>query len=306
MNMGEMPEIDRVWIDTHYEELVSLQVELDADPLAFGPKRLNGKIAHARTMLARCERVFLQVSQYLQHFKRDFRMAEIELKVLKDDLFVNDVGVKAGRTHQERDAFASSKLEKQVKRLHYLELAVADLDAVLEVVKAKRADLRDTQARLRDQVKLCQEEIGLGSKWGVRPFQETDLVPGQGQKALQEFEALIETIEKEEEIHLPSLMDSEEDSEEEEEEPSLPEVSFSPVPDQKDLVIEEESISLEEVEETTKVEEAKEEEENPIPTHPDADIEAFFTSPDPVLGVSPTSKAHEPAEVDIDALFSLL
>lgn len=301
--MGEIPAIDRVWIDTHYEELVSLQVELDADPLAFGPKRLNGKIAHARTMLARCERVFLQVSQYLQHFKRDFRMAEIELKVLKDDLFVSDTEVKAGRTHQERDAIASSKLEKEVKRLHYLELAVADLDAVLEVVKAKRADLRDTQARLRDQVKLCQEEIGLGSKWGVRPFQETDLIPGQGQKALQEFEALIEHIEKEDEIHLPFL----DASEEAVEDLPVPAVSAPLLSDlEKDLPTKENNTPEKNEEEADVEDEVEEAKEKSIPTRPDADIEAFFTSPDPVLGVTPTSKVHEPVEVDIDALFSSL
>ena len=43
----------------------------------------------------------------------------------------------------------------------------------MTVVKAKRDDLKDILGRIRDQLKLCQEEIGLGSRWGSAP------APGQ-------------------------------------------------------------------------------------------------------------------------------
>ena len=42
------------------------------------------------------------------------------------------------------------------------------MDASLTVVKAKRTDLKDVQRALRDQMKLCQEEIGLGNQWGSK------------------------------------------------------------------------------------------------------------------------------------------
>ena len=50
----------------------------------------------------------------------------------------------------------------------------SDLEAVLTVIKAKRADLKDVQGRLRDQIKLCHEEIGLGARWGSKPAPGTE------------------------------------------------------------------------------------------------------------------------------------
>ena len=38
----------------------------------------------------------------------------------------------------------------------------------MAVIKSRRTDLKDVQGRLRDQLRLCQEETGLGAKWGSR------------------------------------------------------------------------------------------------------------------------------------------
>jgi hypothetical protein len=40
----------------------------------------------------------------------------------------------------------------------------------MTVIKAKRTDLKDLQGRLRDQLKLCQEQISLGQRWGSKTF----------------------------------------------------------------------------------------------------------------------------------------
>jgi hypothetical protein len=43
-----------------------------------------------------------------------------------------------------------------------------DLVMIMSAVKSKKADLKDAQGRLRDQLKLCQEQIGLGQRWGSK------------------------------------------------------------------------------------------------------------------------------------------
>jgi len=154
--------------DAIYDELGTLSVALDADPLSFGPKRLNGKISEVRKALDRCERIFLDVAQNLHRIRRQRRRAETALELAKKDLLANSVEVRAGRSVADRDAIATGKLQKEVEALHRHELMEQDFEAVLVVVKAKRADLRDTAGRLRDQIRLCQEEIGLGSSWGSR------------------------------------------------------------------------------------------------------------------------------------------
>ena len=46
-------------------------------------------------------------------------------------------------------------------------------DGALLGDKGSAEDLKDVQGRIRDQIKLCQEEIGLGGRWGSKP------VPGR-------------------------------------------------------------------------------------------------------------------------------
>lgn len=166
-------------IQAIYEDLDTMNVALDDDPIAFGPKRLNGKIAEVRRALSRCERLFLSVSQMLAGLKRARLKAQGDLKLSMDDLFANDPETRSGRNVSDREAIAKVKLRAQVREISRLDLAVHDLDAVMVVIKSKRADLKDTHGRLRDQVRLCQEELGLGSKWGSRRPDATPAVPGR-------------------------------------------------------------------------------------------------------------------------------
>jgi hypothetical protein len=171
------PKLKPERVDAIYEELAKLEIELDADPLAYGPKRLNGKIALARKMLARCEEIFLQVSHDLHRFSRAKRLADAELKLRKDDLFANDPHVRAGRNVADREALAAVKLKPQVERTFELDAGCEELKGALVVVKAKRTDLWDAAGRLRDQIRLCQEEIVLGSQWGSKVPHAPDIKP---------------------------------------------------------------------------------------------------------------------------------
>ena len=93
-------------------------------------------------------------------------------------------------------------------------MGIQDLDAVLSVIRAKRTDLKDIQGRLRDQFKICQEEIGLGGRWGSRlPKDSTfELETGQGRAVAADAESIDDLIgEMEGEIHgVTSVASSEE------------------------------------------------------------------------------------------------
>ncbi len=166
------PQVDA---DRMFNELGDLRVELDDDPLVFGPKRLNAKTAQVRRMLDRCETLFLDVSRKLQTVRRAMRVAETDFDLAKKDLFANDPETRSGKSVSDREAIASGKLETEIRSIHELNLAAEDLDAVLVVIKAKRADLKDTEGRLRDQIRLCSEEIGLGGRWGSKVPNAPDL-----------------------------------------------------------------------------------------------------------------------------------
>ena len=249
--------LDETFADEIFTELASLEVGLDADPLVYGPKRLNGKIALSRKMTARCERVFLDVSQRLSQFKRSLRQATLILDLEMKNLLANDPEVRAGRAVSERNAIATGKLKDEVQAMHHATHAVEDLEAVLTVIKAKRADLRDIQGRLRDQIRLCQEEIGLGNRWGSKSPRGTELEPGQGfadGADVDEIDDLIQAVrsvsdaethleaevddtdtDEEQEADLASSAETEEsESEEESEEPVVePKVEPEPEPSQQ-------------------------------------------------------------------------
>lgn len=180
------PALDPARMDGFYTDLASMQMELDADPLELGPKRLNQKISECRGFLTRCERIFLSLSQDLHRYKKALRSAKADLHLAKMDLFANDPEVRMGRNVADREAIASNRLRTQAEEIDRLTACVEDLSAVVVVVKAKRADLKDAQGRLKDQLKVCQEEISLGGRWGrsfpnVRKLHESALDPAQAE-----------------------------------------------------------------------------------------------------------------------------
>ena len=160
------PMLDPSHIEGMYTALGAMHVELDADPLEIGPKRLNAKIAECRGMLSRCEKIFLDVSQNLHRYKRLHRAVSADFKLRMRDLLTNDTEVRMGRNVTDREAIAANKLRGEAEEIDRLTACVEDLEAVLTVVRTKRADLKDIQGRLKDQLKVCQEEISLGGRWG--------------------------------------------------------------------------------------------------------------------------------------------
>lgn len=166
--------ITQDYIDGVYQRLSEMDVELDADPLQFGPSRLNQKTAEVRGYLSNTERIFMEVSHNLQQYKRNLLVAQTQYKLEVTSLMTNDPIVRSGRSQPEREAIAATRLVPLQVSINDLTLAVHDLEDVLSVIKAKRADLKDLQGRLKDQLKLCQEQLGLGQRWGSRAYTAQD------------------------------------------------------------------------------------------------------------------------------------
>ena len=212
--------------DLIYDELRNLHVELDSDPLVFGPKRLNNKVATLRGMLDRCERIFLDVAQRLHAVTRRLLASNTDLEMAKKVLYAEDPETRAGRSVSDRDAIASGKLKNEVQECNRLERVKMALESTLMVVKAKRTDLKDTQGRLRDQLKLCQEEIGLGNRWGSRAPGAADLKPTGAAAEVADIDDILQGVDGE--IHLaeqkgdwedpPTMEQPDEEDDEEDEE----------------------------------------------------------------------------------------
>jgi hypothetical protein len=166
---------DEDWVESVFAELAQMDVSLDPDPLEYGLGRLTKKIASTRLFLSRTEALFNEVAQRLQQTLRAKRKADTTFRLKEADLLANDPEVRAGRNVRDRTALVTVRLSGLVEEQHDLDAVIHDLEAVLTVVKSKRADLRDIQGRIRDQIKLCQEAIGLGTgaRWGSKRHPDT-------------------------------------------------------------------------------------------------------------------------------------
>jgi len=171
----ELAPITEKFVQGIYDYIIKMDVTLDEDPLRFGPKRLNKKIAQTRAFLSKVERVFTRIAADLASYRRLHRRKRTELDLKKKNLYAHDPETRAGRSAADRDAIASMKLKELVEDVEEYDLGMQELDTIMTVVKSKKADLRDIQNRLRDQLKVCMEEIHLGSQWGSTDDPDTGI-----------------------------------------------------------------------------------------------------------------------------------
>lgn len=162
--------IEQAYIDRIYARLTEMDVVLDADPIEFGPSRLNYKVSIVRGHLSSTEKIFMEVSHNLQKIKRELLIKNTEYSLEQTQLIANDPHVRSGRSQKEREALAATRLVHIQSKINEHTLSSHDLEDLMTVIKAKRTDLKDLQGRLRDQLKLCQEQIALGQRWGSKTF----------------------------------------------------------------------------------------------------------------------------------------
>ena len=162
--------IDLDAVDFILESLEGMQVALDVDPLSGGPKRLQGKIAKARNYLSKVQRWWHIVGRADHSLNRKLLLLNVEIQIREDDLLANDPEVQRAsqQSIRDREAVAHCKLKDELMEKFRLEQAVHDTTTMLRALSAKRTDLKDTISRLRDQMRLCQDELGLGLKWGSK------------------------------------------------------------------------------------------------------------------------------------------
>ena len=66
MSEPKLPKVTQKYIDGVFDEVSKMQIALDPDPLRFGPRRLNEKVAVTRNLLTRCEQLFNAITHSLQ------------------------------------------------------------------------------------------------------------------------------------------------------------------------------------------------------------------------------------------------
>lgn len=295
---ADAPVVDDDRIKRVHEEMQKMpEITLDADPLAAGPKVMNNKKAAVRNQLNRCTQIELQLLEDRGWFQRELTREQAKYDIAYTELIANNPHVRAGRSAADREAAAKVILSDAVRRIKDLELSVEDLERLLVVVKAKYRDLRNLQSQLRDQLKICEHELGLGAKWGFKspesPFprsaaSDADVVDDLLDAVDSDPEPVVEYQDDDEdgEGEEDSEEDSEEGDDEGDDEVSVAEAYGSPVEDV--LEIEDSEDELEDVlEASSTTEEA------------DQALDAIDTGP-----VEEKAQEADPGDVDVDDILN--
>jgi hypothetical protein len=213
----DLPVVDQAVLDKIFERLTAMTVELYENPIEYGPGPLANKVVEARNYLDETEDMFLNVSHWIQKYTAAHRSAKLSLELGIHHLLANDPETRAGRNLETQKAIAQVKLRDEVEEVNKIAAVLEDLGAVLQVIKSKRADLKDTQQRIRDLQNLCRELIGLGERWGSKPL------PGQEVPDLDKAPEVDRTNLRD----LQNLFKNPTPAEEEEPAPPAPALEFS-------------------------------------------------------------------------------
>lgn len=180
------PAVDQDELINILDVLSTMIVELDEDPLEYDPKRLNAKIKDCRDHLDKVS-TWALTSNKRVHLLKTRRLHAQKLYDIKEiKLFEDDPDIKMGKHMEERKRMARNRLPDLVEELAWLLHGVEDHKTLQDSLKLKRDDLKNTQGQIKEQIKLCNECLGLGMKWGEKARQPlADLTPGLGQDHIQ-------------------------------------------------------------------------------------------------------------------------
>lgn len=145
--------VDETRLELFYNEIAAMSVSLS---LEFDLHTFNHKTVLLREHLDRLSTISTQVAHDLHRVSRELLRRQEDLKLEIDLMLANNMSVRSERTHAAQLARARSLLQDKIREINALEVQKADLDQMTSVITVKATDLRDTRARLRDQMRVFE------------------------------------------------------------------------------------------------------------------------------------------------------
>lgn len=151
-----------------FDRISELNIELDDDPIARGPKFLNNMVALCRNYTNEVQNFSRECHMHIRDVEHKLRIAKTDYELQFNDLMANDPEVRALRSHSkaDREAVANTRLSALQEEINSLELSLSDLGHVNTVITSKLHEFRDVNRDIRLQMQIIQAEIKIGAMWG--------------------------------------------------------------------------------------------------------------------------------------------
>jgi len=157
--------VDEDWLDRSYKSMEGFTVELDPNPIEFGPGRIVEKIHQLRNFQNRVRDMDLQASRDLSRVRRLKSHLEASYNAHRDHLLSTNLNVRVQKSAGDRVAMVNVHLPNLVQALEGLKIQEQQLVGFLAAVKTTTSNLRDTDRQINAQIRLVGQEISLGAQW---------------------------------------------------------------------------------------------------------------------------------------------
>lgn len=164
-HLEDLEVLDQDWLEQSYSSLEAFVLELDANPLDYGPSRLVEKIHRLRYMQNEVEKMITKAAHALSRVEQHILSLEAIYDTEKDYLLATDPHIGSGRSAADRQARVNVKLRKLVGKIRDAQAQKMALTTIHGLLLSKRSSLNATNSQINAQIKLINQEISLGAKW---------------------------------------------------------------------------------------------------------------------------------------------
>lgn len=144
------------------EKTMSTMVDMPKDSIELGPRYIEEKIFEAQTKFRALETQRASLKDALTKVRRAENAGKLLLKVRKQEIMSNDPYAQQLTAVNQKESYASSKLDDEIRQLTILRDMVLAHEAALDIVENRIKFLKDIRSDIRTQWDIMNSRIKLG------------------------------------------------------------------------------------------------------------------------------------------------
>jgi hypothetical protein len=158
--------MDLKQVNTIYEEILGMGIELEPDPTVLGPRYLNQVISQCRNYLNRATMLLLQIQREKRGFSQDLAGQEAAYQIELNQLLSENETIRRLPNIKDREASANMALRDRISRVVTLKQEISDLDTIEKAVLLRHKELVRTSDNIKTQRSLLLADRVSGAGYG--------------------------------------------------------------------------------------------------------------------------------------------
>lgn len=149
---------------------ISFKIELQSFP---NPQYINEKIGECHVYIGEIERHSIEVTKEISVVQQAYNNALADYEVKKENLLIQNEGIKSLPNIKDREAKANSMLKEELKQIREYENTLTDLNNLLKAINLKLRNLNRANTDIRMMVRVLESQIKLGMAPATDPVMKS-------------------------------------------------------------------------------------------------------------------------------------